>query len=797
MADLLSAALEVLYILAGAALTLVTAQLLGLTLLHVLDRTLFSGLERVVFGLAVGSACLSSLVFLLCALGIASMSSFLGISAAGALAYLKWGRRGTGKWSLQLHGGLDKLSLWFFGVVVLAYAGVGFIYALAPEVSSDGAGYHLGLVRRYHNDHGFSAITTSIYAFLSQGAEMLYLFAYSVGRHSAAKLVHFSFLIATVLALLCFGRRFNQPTAAFVAAILYLCAPVVGMDAASTYNDCALAFFVFLTFYALLVWLDRPSKAALVVAGALAGFCFAIKYTGFVAPLGVTGVVLWHGWTARRKWNHVVRDTVVVVAIAGIFIAPWLVKNMVVVGNPVAPFFNELFSNPYVTVSWERDYGYRQRHLNGFAANGNWHDYLSAPLEVTAWGGKVQSIIGPVFLLFPIGLLGWRRAEGRAALLAAVLAGLPWFANVGARFLIPALPLAALAIGVGLAALPRRAAVVSSLAVVFAHALLSWPWLIPSWHPSWLWRLKPPLPWQHALRLAPEGEYLEHHLSRYGVARKIEELAGPKSRVLSLVHLPEAYMDTEVLVYYQAALNERLFRTLFMAINENVRPTRSLVVDLPREPLTGFRVVQTNTHERAHWSVSELILRNGQTDVQLPPDRRVHADPLPWDASNILDGDRFSWWDSGEPLRPGMRIEVEWRDPLTLTEAELIYARNQYFLAFEFQARLAGGRWRQIQAEPVKSEFSVSGDALKRWAGKQLSRHGIDFLVTDVTGGGPNVVAPEIDKDPTSWGLREVFRDGTRRLYRTPVLLKDQKALPTAEVMCRVQREKTWYSGQP
>ena len=198
MADLLSAALEVLYILAGAALTLVTAQLLGLTLLHVLDRTLFSGLERVVFGLAVGSACLSSLVFLLCAFGIASMSSFLGISAAGALAYLKWGRRGTGKWSLQLHGGLDKLSLWFFGVVVLAYAGVAFIYALAPEVSPDGVGYHLGLVRRYHNDHGFSAMTTSIYAFLSQGAEMLYLFAYSVGRHSAAKLVHFSFLIATV-----------------------------------------------------------------------------------------------------------------------------------------------------------------------------------------------------------------------------------------------------------------------------------------------------------------------------------------------------------------------------------------------------------------------------------------------------------------------------------------------------------------------------------------------------------------------------------------------------------------------
>ena len=147
----------------------------------------------------------------------------------GGVGLPQMGPSGHGKVSLQLHGGLDKLSLWFFGVVVLAYAGVAFIYALAPEVSPDGVGYHLGLVRRYHNDHGFSAMTTSIYAFLSQGAEMLYLFAYSVGRHSAAKLVHFSFLIATVLALLCFGRRFNQPTAAFVAAILYLCAPVVGI----------------------------------------------------------------------------------------------------------------------------------------------------------------------------------------------------------------------------------------------------------------------------------------------------------------------------------------------------------------------------------------------------------------------------------------------------------------------------------------------------------------------------------------------------------------------------------------
>ena len=45
-----------------------------------------------------------------------------------------------------------------------------------------------GYVQRYVDQHGFGRIVTSMYANLPLGVEMLFLFAFSLGRHSAAAL---------------------------------------------------------------------------------------------------------------------------------------------------------------------------------------------------------------------------------------------------------------------------------------------------------------------------------------------------------------------------------------------------------------------------------------------------------------------------------------------------------------------------------------------------------------------------------------------------------------------------------
>jgi hypothetical protein len=74
-----------------------------------------------------------------------------------------------------------------------AYTVLYFFNALAPEISPDGSTYHLGLVARYVREHGFHLLTNDLHGSFSQAVEMLFLYAFAFGRHSAAALVHFAF----------------------------------------------------------------------------------------------------------------------------------------------------------------------------------------------------------------------------------------------------------------------------------------------------------------------------------------------------------------------------------------------------------------------------------------------------------------------------------------------------------------------------------------------------------------------------------------------------------------------------
>jgi len=51
---------------------------------------------------------------------------------------------------------------------------------------------------------------------------------------------------------------------------------------------------------------------------------------------------------------------------AAIMMAPWVIKNIVLLGNPVSPFGNRIFRNPFIHVSFELSYAASiMFHFNG------------------------------------------------------------------------------------------------------------------------------------------------------------------------------------------------------------------------------------------------------------------------------------------------------------------------------------------------------------------------------------------------------------------------------------------------
>ena len=231
--------------------------------------------------------------------------------------------------------------------------------ALAPESSPDGVAYHVALPARYLRDHGFRPITTNMYANLSQGVEMLFEYAFSIGKHSAASMVHFLFLLTLPFGIRAYGRRIGRPRAGVIAALLVYLSPVFGRDGTVAYVDVAAAAVVFAMFYAVELWREQRTTGAAILAGLLAGFGFAVKYT---LGIGVAYVLAVIALESRREWRQGLRALTAAALLAIAMMAPWLIKNTLFAGNPVSPFYNTVFPNPYVYASFEQQYRDFYRH---------------------------------------------------------------------------------------------------------------------------------------------------------------------------------------------------------------------------------------------------------------------------------------------------------------------------------------------------------------------------------------------------------------------------------------------------
>jgi len=501
---------RVLPILFGAGFTVAVCLAAGLLLIRAL-RVQFDRAEQVLFGFVAGAASVSTVVCGLCAAQLVGRGILLAVGLALIAAAVRWRPR-----SGVIRKSLPKSKCIYFvvlGSLFLLY----FFIALAPEVSPDGSGYHLGNVRRIAEQGGFVWDYHSIYSAFPQGLEMLFLVAYVFGGMPAAAMVHLTFLCALAGLLIAYGRRFEWPRAGMFAAVLVFASPVVGLVGSSAYNDVALATCIYAVFYSCEVKSQEESGRLLILIGLLAGYCFAIKYTGWIAlPFAM--------WRTKR----------LLPSSAAIF-GPWILRNWLWIGNPAAPFLNKWFPNWLYTPDLEASYLADLRHIEGF------RHWWEVPLDLTLYGAKLPGFLGPVFLLSPIALLALRYEIGRKLLLASLIFALPFAFNPGARFLIPGLPFLAFAMAI---AMQNSPAVLPLLAVF--HGALALPRVMPLYCADFAWRIR-----EVPVRVEVEP-YIRRYVPGYPLKELIEGNVPKQQKIFSLSTRPEAYIDHRIMVGYES-----------------------------------------------------------------------------------------------------------------------------------------------------------------------------------------------------------------------------------------------------
>src|SRR5580658_4224431 len=188
---------QAFWALLGAAATVAGCYAAGALLVDWAKAPL-KRIERFPLSFVLGASILHLIIFGVLALKIAYRPLVVGVMAV-PIAWAVW----KGSWKLQGDAvePLSRALKTFYGTIFTAFTVIYFFHAWAPESSPDGSSYHLGLVARYLRVHGFEKVITNMYASLSAGVEMLFVPAFVIGKHSAAALVHYAFLVALAMAM--------------------------------------------------------------------------------------------------------------------------------------------------------------------------------------------------------------------------------------------------------------------------------------------------------------------------------------------------------------------------------------------------------------------------------------------------------------------------------------------------------------------------------------------------------------------------------------------------------------------
>jgi hypothetical protein len=714
-----------------------TALALGVTALRML-RIELRRAEAICLGYAVGSALTSTLTLGIAVLWQAREGVFLAI-AGGALILL-WRQR---EWLRGLAPArLDSIPMalrLIFAAAWLAYGVIYFRQALSPEMSPDGMAYHLGLVNLWDHAHGLIR-NNGMYAALPEGVEMLFLFAFAIGRHSAAALVHFSFLMCLPLLTILYGCRFGWPRGgAVVAALLVFASPLVAADGTAAYNDVALAAVVFAAVYLLEMWRHQRTMGTLLAASLLAGFAFAVKYTAGPLLLFFAGTIVWERRRAPRR--QAAKALLAALAVMALTPAPYLIRNAIWFQNPIAFFGNSIFRNRWFHVSAEREYRENVSHWHGVT----WSDM---PRELT-WGGpKTGESFGPAFAILPLALIGVAWPQTRLLLMAGAISACALAGDKSGRFLIPAVPLLAMAAAYALCRFRWTAWLAGAIAV--AHLAVSWPTVSNRLHIDSGWRLMH-IPWRVALRLQPEDEYLRKD-DRYTAARLIEERVpeGQPVFVFASGAVGQSYTTRPILVAWESALGETVRDWIGDARNSADFPRRRWTASFSRTKVRELVVTQAgSTAGQGIWSINEIRLWDRDRLWRRAPGWRLDAFPYPWDIGLAFDGSEATRWRSWERLRPGMWVGVRLDRPEEIDHVEVLCNDGQWETRMTALALTSEGQWKG--AEVTGWHMDPPAD-LRREAMAAIKRLGVRYFAV-----GPQRWTGEPFRgDLQGWGVREV-----------------------------------------
>lgn len=533
-----------LFDLGMAVLVMAFCVAAGCWLLRALGLEPAGALPTGLHGSAVGAGFWS---LALLVLGFAGLLEPIPLGMLGLLGSL-WLRRELADLSRlgrdavrEIRGAVDDRWLLIVGVgITVAVGGFLVLHGSAPPADWDSLMYHLEIPRQWWARGRIHVPEGNLHVAYTGLLQTLYLPFLAVGSMAGPALLNGIFALALGVAVLYMGTRlFDVETGVYSALLLWASTGFL-LVAITPRVDTTLAFVLLMSQGSVaLAWI-APDEArthllrAAVLLGVAAGMKYhALAFGAAMAPLG-----LWVLWNVVDPANRVrVLWTALVLGLLGVL--PWIFKNLILLGEPLYPFFTERILQP-----WLADlYGSRtvpdRIGSDVFGLLGRAREPVDlvslflAPERLTVEQEGVHYNLNPLLILLPVWLLHLRKKEVAAFAVPGLLyAGgvIVLLSTINLRYLFPALP------GLTLVTTYFAVSAVRTLPGVIVRrsvmAIVVLVCLVPTARSAYAWTVKAPVLEQALGRVSAQG-YLARGFGYYAtLAGMVNRNVPPDGTVL-------------------------------------------------------------------------------------------------------------------------------------------------------------------------------------------------------------------------------------------------------------------------
>lgn len=357
---------------------------------------------------------------------------------------------------------LKRASLWLRSlkkleivilVILILLAFVNLIGALGPETSFDALWYHLTIPKLYIQNQSIFYIPGNLlyYSAMPKLADLLYIPALMFGNEIWAKFIQYIFGIMCLFVIYQFARLFVNKSLCLIAVLIFYSNIVVAWESTIAYVDLIWAFFILISAYELFLYIKKSSLKHFILSAIFLGFGIGVKVISLRDLLVALVVILIVTAAKHVKPLSVFKNLSSYLVIVLLVSLPWFIFSFYYTGNPIYPFFSEIYSlkDPLL------------------------FNYKNIINEYIILFTKAPDPISPIYLIFiPIVVVSFRSARPIIKYLTIYSAGLLilWYftyqKGAEGRYVIPILGILSVLISAVLEKVDKHLRVVLTTAII-------------------------------------------------------------------------------------------------------------------------------------------------------------------------------------------------------------------------------------------------------------------------------------------------------------------------------------------